>query len=92
MRPFVNLFLIAGCLLASLCVEAAVAEPARRIDVKRLSKNIDDVVVPLPNEIFGALCVPGVALCIRNPRAIVRARSLRYCAPSMTTMFDFDAF
>lgn len=55
MRPFVNLFLIAGCLLASLCVEAAVAEPARRIDVKRLSKNIDDVVVPLPNEIFGAL-------------------------------------
>jgi hypothetical protein len=55
MRPFVNLFLVTGCLLASFCVDAAVAEPARRIDVKRLSKNIDDVVVPLPNEIFGAL-------------------------------------
>ena len=55
MRPFVNLFLVTGCLLASLGVEGAVAEPARRIDVKRLSKNIDDVVVPLPNEIFGAL-------------------------------------
>ncbi len=55
MRPFVNLFLVAGCLLASLCAHAAVAEPARRIDVSRLSKNIDDVVAPLPNEIFGAL-------------------------------------
>ena len=55
MRPFVNLFLLAGCLLALQRVAAAAAEPARRIDVKRLSKNIDDVVVPLPNEIFGAL-------------------------------------
>ena len=55
MRPFVNLFLLAGCLLGSLSPAAAVAETPRKIDVKRLSKNIDDVVVPLPNEIFGAL-------------------------------------
>jgi hypothetical protein len=55
MRPFVNLFLLAGCLLASLSAASAVAETPRKIDVKRLSKNIDDVVVPLPNEIFGAL-------------------------------------
>jgi hypothetical protein len=55
MRPFVNLFLLAGCALALLSWPASAAEPARRIDVKRLSKNIDDVVVPLPNEIFGAL-------------------------------------
>ncbi|MEO8043656.1 MAG: hypothetical protein ABI674_02010 [Spartobacteria bacterium] len=55
MRSFVNLLLIAGCALVLLSGPASAAEPARRIDVKRLSKNIDDVVVPLPNEIFGAL-------------------------------------
>jgi hypothetical protein len=55
MRPFVNLFLLAGCALALLSWPASAAEPARRIDVKRLSKTIEDVVVPLPNEIFGAL-------------------------------------
>ncbi len=31
------------------------AEVPSRIDVKRLSKTVEDVVVPLPNEIFGAL-------------------------------------
>ena len=55
MRSFVNLFLLVGALLAFHGYKAAAAEPARRIDVKHLSKNIDDVVVPLPNEIFGAL-------------------------------------
>src|SRR5450432_2811162 len=55
MRPFVNLFLLAGGLLTAWPGAISAAEPARRIDVKRLSKNIDDVVVPLPNEIFGAL-------------------------------------
>ncbi|MEO6970490.1 MAG: hypothetical protein ABI217_06315 [Chthoniobacterales bacterium] len=34
---------------------ALAADAPRSIDVRRLSKNIDDVVVPLPNEIFGAL-------------------------------------
>ena len=53
MRPFVNLFL--SGLLAALPAAALAATPPRSIDVKRLSKNIDDVVVPLPNEIFGAL-------------------------------------
>ncbi len=53
MRPLFNLFL--GCLLVALPAMAVTAEPPRRIDVKRLSKNIEDVVVPLPNEIFGAL-------------------------------------
>ncbi len=55
MRSFVNLILVAGCALALSSGPASAAEPARRIDVKRLSKSIDDVVVPLPNEIFGAL-------------------------------------
>src|SRR6478752_2495119 len=55
MRPFINLILLAGCSVSFLPMGAGAAEPPRRIDVKRLSKNIDDVVVPLPNEIFGAL-------------------------------------
>lgn len=55
MRPFFNLFLLTGCLLAALPSATLAAGPPRSIDVKRLSKNIDDVVVPLPNEIFGAL-------------------------------------
>src|SRR5450432_2090131 len=55
MRSFFKILLLAGCVLAVLRFGATAAEPARRIDVKRLSKNIDDVVVPLPNEIFGAL-------------------------------------
>ena len=55
MRPFINLILLAGCTVSFLPMGAAAAEPPRRIDVKRLSKNIEDVVVPLPNEIFAAL-------------------------------------
>ena len=55
MRLFVNQILVVSSLLVLLCGPAPAAEPARRIDVKRLSKNIDDVVVPLPNEIFAAL-------------------------------------
>ena len=55
MRPFFNLFLLMGCLLAALPSATLAAGPPRSIDVKRLSNNIDDVVVPLPNEIFGAL-------------------------------------
>jgi hypothetical protein len=42
-------------LFATWAPGATLAEPVRKIDVKRLSRNIDDVVVPLPNEIFGAL-------------------------------------
>ncbi len=31
------------------------AEAPKRIDVKQFSKKVEDVVVPLPNEVFGAL-------------------------------------
>jgi hypothetical protein len=55
MKSFFNLLLLAGSLFATWAPGATLAEPARKIDVKRLSRNIDDVVVPLPNEIFGAL-------------------------------------
>ena len=53
MRPFANKFLT--CLLAFVPAAAWAADPPRNIDVRHLSKNIEDVVVPLPNEIFGAL-------------------------------------
>src|ERR1700732_5638672 len=38
---------------AALCAHAAQAP--QRIDVKLVSKKVENVVVPLPNEIFGAL-------------------------------------
>src|SRR5438034_9238460 len=37
----------------ALCAHGAQAP--QRIDIKQLSKTVEDVVVPLPNEIFGAL-------------------------------------
>ena len=55
MRSFFKLLLLTGGLLAASPFAAPAAGPPRTIDVKRLSKNIEDVVVPLPNEIFGAL-------------------------------------
>jgi hypothetical protein len=43
----------AAVLGISLCAQAA--EAPKRIDIRQLSKNVEDVVVPLPNEVFGAL-------------------------------------
>jgi hypothetical protein len=51
----VNPFKLTFLMLVGLALGAPAAEAPRRIDVKRLSKTIEDVVVPLPNEIFGAL-------------------------------------
>src|SRR5690242_7887820 len=53
MRPLINLILLT--LFASLGLAVPAAEPPRRIDVQRLSRNINEVMVPLPNEIFSAL-------------------------------------
>ncbi|HEX3817248.1 MAG TPA: hypothetical protein VHW03_03050 [Chthoniobacterales bacterium] len=56
MRSFLNSILAGSCLFGLLCTQAAAADNApRHIDVKRLSRTVQDVVVPLPNEIFGAL-------------------------------------
>lgn len=38
---------------ASFCAQAA--DAPRRIDIEKFSKTVEDVVVPLPNEVFGAL-------------------------------------
>jgi hypothetical protein len=55
MRRFVKSILLGGCTLVLLQLPAAATEPPRKIDVGRLSRTIEDVVVPLPNEIFSAL-------------------------------------
>ena len=41
--------------MAGLALCAHAAQAPQRIDIKQLSKTVEDVVVPLPNEIFGAL-------------------------------------
>lgn len=38
-----------------VAVPATKAAPPQRIDVSQFSKKVEDVVVPLPNEVFGAL-------------------------------------
>lgn len=47
--------LIAVTLLAGLPAELRAADAPHKIDVHRYSENINDVMVPLPNEIFSAL-------------------------------------
>jgi hypothetical protein len=55
MIPFVK-YLNAGVIVAvGLTVCAQGAPAPQHIDVKGLSKKVEDVVVPLPNEVFGAL-------------------------------------
>ncbi|MFN2541730.1 MAG: hypothetical protein ABR514_06125 [Chthoniobacterales bacterium] len=55
MIPFARYLKLSAVAVAglALCVEAAQAP--QHIDIKQLSKKVEDVVVPLPNEVFGAL-------------------------------------
>src|SRR4029079_18111229 len=46
-------FTVALIVCLSPWIEAA--DAPKHVDIKQLSKKIDDVVVPLPNEVFGAL-------------------------------------
>jgi len=46
---------IAIAAAVGLAVSLQAAEAPKKIDVKELSKKVEDVVVPLPNEVFGAL-------------------------------------
>jgi hypothetical protein len=50
-----NICKSAAVAIASLAVCAQAAQAPQHIDVKNLSKKVEDVVVPLPNEVFGAL-------------------------------------
>ena len=55
MSPFARYLKMSaiGVFALALCLQGAQAP--QRIDVKDMSKKVEDVVVPLPNEIFGAL-------------------------------------
>src|SRR5205809_4869774 len=57
MIPFARIskLTLTGAVLAAISLSAPAAETPKRVDVKQLSKKVEDVVVPLPNEIFGAL-------------------------------------
>src|SRR5213592_5225500 len=55
MIPFAKTVKLSAALLAAMSLAARGAEVPKRVDVKKLSKTVEDVVVPLPNEVFGAL-------------------------------------
>src|SRR3979411_1914707 len=55
MIPFAKISKLTGAVLAAISLSAQATETPKRVDVKQLSKKVEDVVVPLPNEVFGAL-------------------------------------
>src|SRR5438132_6289839 len=55
MIPFAKISKLTIALVAGFSLCARAAEAPKRVDIKQLSKKVDDVVVPLPNEVFGAL-------------------------------------
>src|SRR5437762_1934611 len=55
MIPFPRYLKLSALLASGLILCAHGAETPQHIDVKQLSKKVEDVVVPLPNEVFGAL-------------------------------------
>src|SRR4030081_2843663 len=55
MIPFSKSLKLSAIALLGLALCADAAQAPQRIDVKQMSKKVENVVVPLPNEIFGAL-------------------------------------
>src|SRR6266700_1297379 len=55
MIPFTRHLKISVIVLGALTLHAHGTQAPQRIDIKELSKTVEDVVVPLPNEIFSAL-------------------------------------
>src|SRR5437899_10890092 len=55
MIPFTKYLKLTAVALIGLTLCAQGARTPQHIDIKQLSKTVEDVVVPLPNEIFGAL-------------------------------------
>jgi len=55
MTSLPNFLKITAVVTLGLTLSARGVEAPKRIDVNQLSKRVDDVVVPLPNEVFGAL-------------------------------------
>src|SRR5437764_4103301 len=55
MIPFPKYLKLSAIAVSWLMLCAQGAQVPQHIDIKQLSKTVEDVVVPLPNEIFGAL-------------------------------------
>jgi hypothetical protein len=55
MTELIKTLKLGAIALTGLTLAAQAADAPQHIDVKQLSKTIDDVVVPLPNEVFRAL-------------------------------------
>ncbi len=55
MIPFTRHLKLGVGVLCGLAMCAGAAQAPQHIDIKQLSTTVEDVVVPLPNEIFGAL-------------------------------------
>ena len=55
MIQFVKIFKLTTAITLGLTFTVSAVEAPKRIDVSHLSKRVDEVVVPLPNEVFGAL-------------------------------------
>jgi hypothetical protein len=55
MTSFAKISKLTAASLAALSLSVQGAEVPKHVDVKQLSKKVEDVVVPLPNEVFGAL-------------------------------------
>src|SRR5881394_4525078 len=55
MIPFPKYLKLSAIAASGLILCAQGAQVLQHIDIKELSKTVEDVVVPLPNEIFGAL-------------------------------------
>jgi hypothetical protein len=69
MMPFIRHFKLSLGVLCGLAVYAYGTQAPQHINIKQLSTTVEDVVVPLPNEIFGALNKLGTV----NWRAHVRS-------------------
>src|SRR5450631_3253636 len=52
---FARYFKLGAVAMIALSIGARGAQAPQHIDIKNLSKKVEDVVVPLPNEVFGAL-------------------------------------
>ena len=55
MFPFTKYLKLSAIAVSSLTLCAHGAQAPQHFDIKQLSKTVEDGVVPLPNEIFGAL-------------------------------------
>src|SRR5205809_6550753 len=55
MIPFPKYLKLSAIAVSGLALCAQGAQVPQHIDIKQLTTTVEDVVVPLPNEIFGAL-------------------------------------